>query len=290
MTNLAAYVVCKAFLLKAPAEKREALFNFLSEDDQEKLHELPLSFYQDPTEGFSSPKENLQAVHFSWLSPIFRTFSETEIRLFLACLSSEQAKGIKKSLLFTNQLNGINPAALPFLQETLWGKISVPQLLPKECLPDSPLNELLEMEPDQLLVLIDLLGMHDLAAQVKQIIETARLKKIYAALSSAEENFVKTLLHRKEVLLFKGMELQKWDGKKESLRKLIHQRGINRLAKALYRKEPSLLWYVSHLLDIERGELLLKYAAPLEHVRAQEILIGQVVELLSFIQTQKVKA
>lgn len=277
--------VCKAFLQKCPAEKRGKLFQSLSQEDQQILHELPTAFYRDPAEGFEEASANLPEIHYSWLTPLFRTFAENEVRLFLSCLTEKQAKGLKKQLLFTNHGVEVKVVARPFLQNTLWEKVADKEILPLACLPESPLNPLLEIEAGSLLNLIDFLGMHDLATQVKQTIDTARLKQIYAALSKDELAFVKTLLLSKEPLTFKIMELQKWDGKEESLRALIHQRGLNRLAKALYTPDGSLAWHISHRLDIERGELLLKLSTPLEHARGIEILTDQITEILPRIDS-----
>lgn len=282
-----AAIVCKSLLQRCPQEKREQLFRFLSQEDQAILHELPDAYYREPAEGFLTPAAELKNIHFSWFDPLFRTFSENEVRLFLSALSPEQTKGLKKLLLFSNHGAELNPSVRPFFEMTLWEKLSGKDLIPIECLPDSPLNALLTLSPASFSSLIDYLGIHDLATEVKQIIETARLKQIHAALKPNELTYLKTLLHRKEPLSFKRMEMQTWDGKNATLRALLHQRGMNRLAKALYRKEKSLLWYVSHKLDMEAGELLLKLATPLEHPRAQEILVGQVTELLTLIQTQQ---
>ncbi|MFI5333565.1 MAG: hypothetical protein ACHQT8_00155 [Chlamydiales bacterium] len=287
--NVAALTVCKAFLLKSSQEKKAGLFEKLSFEVQEGMHELATSFYGDPTAGFADEKQLLHAVHYSWLTPAFRAFSENEVKLFFAALTPEQVKGVKQQLLFSNHAPEVNSAALPFLYKTLWSKVEDEDLLPIECLPDSPLNKLLELRTEELHHLIDFLALHDLASQVKQIIDTSRLKQIYAALSPAELTFLNTLLQSKEPLSFKPMELQKWDGKKETLRTLIHQRGINRLAKALFQKEKSLLWYISHKLDIERGELLRKLATPLEHLRAHELLVSQVEEIFPLISTPKEK-
>ncbi|MBI2742732.1 MAG: hypothetical protein HYX48_02305 [Chlamydiales bacterium] len=285
--NATASIVCKAFLERSPPEKQAKLLRFLSAHDQQNLQELPVSYHKDPTEGFSTEEALLKRIHYSWLDPLFRTFSESEVGLFLSALDPLQAKGLKKLLLFSNHGASLTKLGRTFLQKTLWKRLSDEQIVPIECLPESPLNVLLELETDDLLLMISFLGLHDLGAEVKQIIETAKLKQIYAALSPSELAFLKTLLHRKEPLTFKRLDLQTWDGKKASLRQLLDQRGINRLAKALYRKEKSLLWHVSHRLDREIGEALVKLSTPLEHVRAQEILIGQVTELLPLIQTQQ---
>ena len=278
--NAAVYSVCKAFLQKSPAEKRGKLFHFLSQEGQATLHALPDEFYRDLTQGCETLQDNLHAVHFSWFAPVFRTFSENEVRLFLSALSAKQAKGLKKQLLFANHAVEVKAIAHPFFEKALWEKILHAELLPRASLPQSPLNELLEIELSALLSLIDFLGLHDLATQAKQIIDRARLKLIYDALSKEESAFLQTLLLTKETLAFKIMDLQKWDGKKETLRALIHQRGLNRLAKALYSEDRSLAWYISRRLDIERGELLMKLSTPLEHVRGVEILMNQITEIL----------
>lgn len=283
--NPAAQIVCKAFLQKCPREKQERLRRFLSPNEARALNELPHSFYRDPSQGFLSASGLLKTVHFSWFAPIFRALSENEMRLFLAALDPDQAKGVKKLLLFSNNGVNLSTPAREYIGKTLWEKVSGGEHLPMECLPETPLNALLNYEFKSLLMLIDFLGIHDLALEVKKIIETAKLKQIYAALTPSELSFLKTLLLRKEPLTFKRMELQSWDGKKSSLRMLVHQRGLNRLAKTLTGSEPALLWYVSHKLDMERGELLLKLATPLESERAQAALIEQMVEVLGLIKT-----
>lgn len=283
--SAAAQIVCKAFLLKADPSKQDALLRYLPEEQQQALAETPTTSYKDVTLGILPVEERVGAIHYSWFTPPLRSLPSNEIRLFLSALSPTQSKGVEKELLFSNELSTLSPVARTFLQKKLWEMVldKRGEILPIECLPDSSLNPLVELEYPMLLKLIDLLGLHDLAIEVRQIIETAKLKKIQAALSPQEAAFLKILLHRKEPLAFQRMGLQKWDGDRSTLRPLLHQRGLHRLAKALYGKEKSLLWHLCHRLDKERGELLMKFSTPLEHVRAQEILASQVIELLKGI-------
>src|ERR1700722_9315077 len=191
--NATAAIVCKSLLQRCPQEKREQLFRFLSQEDQIILHELPDAYYGDPAQGFSTPAAELKTIHFSWFDPLFRTFSESEVRLFLSALTPEQATGLKKLLLFSNHGAELNSSMRPFFEATLWKKISEKEQTPIECLPDSPLNALLELSPATFSSLVDYLGIHDLATEVKQIIETARLKQIHAALKPGELAYLKTL-------------------------------------------------------------------------------------------------
>lgn len=283
--NLVTASVCKAFLLRSSPELQTRLLSFLPPEELKEMEELPSTFYGDPSAGISSDEERLKMVHHSWLALNFRSLSENEVRLFLSSLSETQIKGLKKNLLFSNSLLPLNPLALPFLQSSLWEIVTGDEeILPLECLPASSLNGLLSFDAYELLTLIDLLGLHDLALEVKQVIETSKLKKISQALSPQEQAFLKELLHKKEKVSFKRMSLQKWEGDAPSLRSLLHQRGINRLAKALFTQNSSLLWYVSHKLDVERGQMLLKLAEPLEHALAAEVLAAQVEEALASIQ------
>ena len=66
----------------------------------------------------------------------------------------------------------------------------------------------------------------------------------------------------------------------------LEQRGINRLAKALYKEEPSLAWYIAHRLDADRGALLMKLCTPLDHPRAAILLSEQVTDLIQSIKNQ----
>lgn len=280
--NLAALAVCNAFLQQAAPETKERLISFFSQKELQTIQELPSSCYGNPAAGIATENERLNLVHYSWFAPYFRNFAEGEIRIFLSALNETQIKGLKKTLLFSNSLPSLNPAALPFLKESLWEMLSGGnEVLPMECLPASSLNKLLDFDAYELLSVIDMLGLHDLALEVKQIIETSKLKKISQALSSQEQAFLKELLHKKEKVSFKRMSLQKWEGDVPSLRSVLHQRGINRLAKALFGQNPSLLWYVGHKLDAERGQMLFKLAEPLEHSQAAQALAAQVEEAIA---------
>ncbi len=283
-----AATTCLAFLRKCPPETLHALMRYLPEEERENLLQTPPS-YGDPTCAAASVEAQLEEIHYSWFASFLRTLPENEIRLFLSSLSEDHAQGLKKTLLFSNQLIPLTPPAKQFFTQILFEKISadMKDLLPKECLPDAPLNALLPLSFTELLALIDFLGLRDLAGDIRQIIEKVKLKQIYAALSKEEQEFLKLLLQKKESLSFKRMELDKWDGEGETLKFLLRQRGLNRLAKALYGNHPSLIWHISRHLESSLGIALLKLCTPLEHPRAAELLTEQVVELASYLQNKK---
>ncbi len=282
MDNVAA-VVCHSFLQKCPPERQSALLNYLPSSEAAEIGELGPTL-GDPTKGFSNWDDELKKVHYSWFAPFLRTLSESDIRLFLSCLSTEQINGLKSLLLFSNHLPALSSFAAQFIKNALFEKVAPPDLLPPICLPSSSLNPLLDLSLREWTSLIDLMSMHDLSVEIRHIIDTGKLKMIYAMLSKPQHAYLKTLSHRKEPVSFKKIGLSSWNGDTDLLKQSLFQRGINRIAKALYGHHPSLIWYASHHLDIERGNTLLKLCSPLDHPRAATLLIDQVVDLVQSIK------
>ena len=97
--------------------------------------------------------------------------------------------------------------------------------------------------------------------------------------------YLKTISQKKETLSFKKMALTQWDGNPEHFKTMLHQRGINRLAKSLYGESSSLLWHLAHRLDIERANILQKLCKPLDHPQAVGVLRAQVSELIQSLKT-----
>jgi hypothetical protein len=281
-------IACHAYLQKCSPERRHALLRYLPKKEQEDLSSLPGS-YGDLTRSSWTVENQLKEIHYSWFASFLRTLPENEIRLFLSSLPEDQVLGLKKTLLFSNHLIPLTPCAEQFFRHTLYEKTTAnaKDLLPTPCLPTAPLNALLSLSFTELLKLIDFLGLRDLAGEIRQIIETVKLKQIYAALSKEEQEYLKLLLQKKEHISFKRMELGKWDGGEETLKHHLRQRGLNRLAKALYGSHPSLIWHVSHRLESHLAGILLKLCTPLEHPRATDLLTSQVVELISYLQNKK---
>jgi hypothetical protein len=278
-----AQIVWHAFLQSSPPDRQAAFLRCISPELAVEFKKIaPISL--DPRNGIEPIEEELSQVHFSWMAPFLRSLPENEIKLFLSCLTPEQIKGLKQSLLLTNALPSPSALGKTYLKKALFDLIAAPDLIPIPCLPADPLNALLELSYTEFSSLIDLLSMHDLSIEIRQIIETTKLKEIYGLLSKAQTTFLKTLLHKKEAVSFKKMGLLNWKGDRSALRAMLLQRGINRIAKALHGHNPSLLWHLSHRLDFEKGQLLINLCTPLDHPRASALLSEQVVELINALK------
>ncbi len=278
-------VFLKAFLEHCSPTERASLVNYLSPVEKNVLEKLPKT-YGNPLRDIETPEMTLRRIHPSWISPFLRTLSEKEIGIFLASLNPAQAQAVAKDLLYAGKLPSLSPLGKEFLQKTLLGYLTaeIDDLLPLACLPESPLNALLDLKNEIFNLSLDFLGLHDLSVDIRQIIEKNKLRKINEALTAHQLNYLKILLQSSEPVAFAKMGLANWNDDKEKLKSLIRQRGANRLAKALYGQDPSLVWYLLHNLDFERAFLVKKLISPLENARAVQILIGQILEFITYIR------
>jgi len=262
------------------------LLHSLSPFLRSEVESLP-STYKDLTQGIESDQTNLSAIHPSWFSPILRSLPSKEIVFFLGATATGQRAALKKELLLKGMEPTLKQKAKIFLQKKLWQKIADKgDLLPIECLPASRLNFFLAFTQEQIFLFANALGMHDLALEIRQIIDTTKLKQIHKALSPMQERYLKTLILKKEPLAFTPMGLIKWDGNEEALKQQILQRGFNRLAKALFKENSSFLWYFLHRLDPHPASLFQKLSTPLEHPQAIEILTHQIEELALWMKKE----
>ena len=278
-----ALIVWHSFLHTAPPDQQSSLLRCISPELAQELQAIPPPS-TDLHHGFEPVEDEISKIHYSWFSPFLRSLPESEIKLFLSSLTPEQMKGLKQSLLLSNTLPTPSPIAKTYLKQTLFDMIAIEDLVPVACLPADPLNALIDLSSTEISSLIDLLSMHDLSIEIRHVIETSKLKEIYGLLSKAQTTFLKTLLHKKEAVSFKKMGLLAWNGDREALRSMLLQRGLNRIAKSLYERSPSLLWHVAHRLDAEKGQLLIKLCTALDHPKASALLGDQVVELIGALK------
>ncbi|NGX37383.1 MAG: hypothetical protein K1000chlam2_00537 [Chlamydiae bacterium] len=277
-----ALIVCKGFIDRCQPPMQSGLSQLLSSEDQAKLQQVPPLVTLEPE---LLKWDLLDHIHFSWLAPYLRTLAESEIRLFLSTLAKEQSQGLQKILGFENHFPHLTKTSKSALRKVLYAQVTQNQdLVPIAFLPDHPMNRLLQLSPTVLRKLIRFLGLHDLSFEMRQIISTKELKTIFNALPKHEGGFLGTLMLHQEPLVFKRLFLQKWDGSKENLLKLLDERGLHRLAHVLYRASESLLWYVTHRLEMHQGNILLKYKEKPAHARAEDILTGQVKKILEFLK------
>ncbi len=281
----AALMVCKGFLDRCPADLQSELLSLLPRNEQLDIGELPPIM---PLQSANLSWDLLDHVHFTWIAPYLRTLTENEIRLFLAALSKPQMHGLESLLGFGNHLPELTHLSKRCLRAHLHQMVIQNQeLVPYAFLPDHPLNYLLSLPSSVFERIIPFLGLHDLAFEMRQIIATAALKKLFSSLPKKEGEYLNTLLLHREPLTFKRLFLEKWDGTHEHLQKIIEERGLYRFALALYGSDPSLIWTVTRRLNMHLGTSLLKYNEKPIHARAEQIIADQINKIVLFLKPEE---
>ncbi|MDP1608547.1 MAG: hypothetical protein Q8L98_04445 [Chlamydiales bacterium] len=268
-------IVLQAFLGKLPPEKREKLETFLPEE----LRYSP----QEETHSNKEPSKDLfEQIHWSWFLPTLKTYAEKEQQCFLAALPKDVADNISASLHITPLSEPLTQSANSYLLGLLKSSLipSSADLLPQEYLPASPLNQLLSITKKQFIELLQLLGLHDLAVELRQIVDTKTLKKLHSFITEKEHKRIKELSSYQKNSLSPRQLLDRWDGEEESLRILLHRRGLIRLGAALQSQHPDLIWHICHQLDIGRGSSLLKLCSQETPSTLSESIFQEIDDLI----------
>lgn len=196
-------------------------------------------------------------IHYSWFSEILEDYPNPVKPFFLAALTPEQSAGLQKMLSLEGKQT-ILPLLRPFLLQILRRAMLDVDLLPAQLLPPSALNQLLALNRRQLLHLIDFLGLHDLAADLRQVVDKELLKKIHQALTADQLQFLQYCSKQPLKWVPPKIGLVAWDGSKQQLNRLLHHRGLIRLARAVVQEDPSFRWHLVHHLDTGRAKIIQK--------------------------------
>lgn len=208
----------------------------------------------------SNPLNILEEIHYSWLIPILQNEKSSMQTLFLACLGPDIGSKLSKALNIPAPSFKIQGLLQNYFLSFLLKKVETkkrPQ--PLSWLAKSHLSPLFSLSKSHIILLIDYLGLFDLAHDIRNIVDKKLLKRIYDILSDKEQKFIKAILHQKEKYPSQSLNLEFWDGDKEKLFRLLHHRGMLRMAVALSGSSDDFIWHFIHKLDSGRGTKLMKY-------------------------------
>lgn len=242
---------------------------------------------QDIAAPFISPEQHVEAIHYSWFVPPIASEVPDRQNIFIAALPPKQAEGVIKLLRKKPKPVEMAPSYKQLLLSLLLSKIVDSSLLPLAYLPQNELSSLALLSKDQLIAVIDYLGLYDLAAEIRQLVNKNQLKYIYAALNPKQHQFLRMCLQQKEKITTPRLHLEQWQGDSAQLIKLLHPRGLARFGKALYSQHPHFIWHISHKLDVGRGARIENYALQEEKAGVVYTLVSQVMNVVNFLQKSK---
>lgn len=270
--------VLKAILNRYPAATKE-IERFLPKAEKERLDAMPS--FSPATDVEELPL--LDRVHWSWLLPTLEPLTARDQKLFISALPPHAKENLCRELHIkmppAEELGRtVREFAVQTLEVSLTGEPA--EILPVYFLPPTQLKPLLDLDKKQLVELIDSLSLIDLAVELRQIVETKILKKIYSFLSEEEKKSLKKVAHVKQPFTVSRLPLDKWDGEEKSFRLLLHKRGLARFSAALSTQHPDFIWYICHQLDIGRGRALAKLSESEAAKLASIPIIHQIEEML----------
>lgn len=257
----------------------------LSKEDVEELQKHQVASF-DPQLALASPAERLIGIHYSWLTPILQQSAEPLRSLLLASLPQKQRGQLCRLLQHVPPKKTPPAKVRSYLLNQLAAQIIPLDLLPVAYLPTTPLSPLAKLSKDELIQLIDYLGLRDLAEALRSVVNKKLLQAVNSCLQATELQLLKNYLQQREQLKVPKLVFDKWDGKRDSLRLLYHQRGLARLAKALAGQQREIIWHVMHHLDHRRAMAVESQRPPEAIPGVTPILVHQTVSILEFLKRQ----
>ncbi len=278
------WIMLKA-LLNHFHHSEDSLLRYLPPEDAAGVRSQKIAF-DNAAVALQQPKDFVEKIHYSWLLPALKKLPAPLHNTLLAVLPEGHSSKLGLLLKQTPVDTGASFAdpVRVFLLNTLYKHVKPAEILPVEFLPQTSLSELANWNKQQLIELIDILGLYDLAEEMRYIIDQKRVKQFYTHLSKKQKPFLRECLHQKEKITATPLNLKLWDGSRRTLERLLHQRGIVRLGKALCGQHPDLLWYIKHILDVGRGAALEKHYSPQALPGVTPVLIQQVLNAIKYLE------
>lgn len=262
----------------------EPLLRFLPEPLAEEVR------HQESNSSEFSPllvpsAEMLGRVHYSWLIPIVQKLPARAQASLLRALPAKQAKPLSRHLKIDLHGEPLAPVLQTFMVRLAHQNLpDSKNILPIEYLPPTPLSTLAGYNKQELVELVNYLGIHDLAEEIRSVVDTRKLKGVYSCLSVKEQQYLKYCMHLKEKFSAPSLGLEKWGGDCNKMKAALQVRGLIRLGKALSGEHPDLIWHIAHILDTGRGVALSKYYAKKPVGGLTPALANQVTTLIGILK------
>lgn len=261
---------------------------FISQLPQETADALQQHTTQvtNPAAALCFADQALAQIHFSWFIPALQQYVDSLRPVVVACLPKPQQQHLCRQLQISLPKSKQAPAAQRYLLNDLAKRMHVTEACPVAFIPEGPLTSLAFLSKDKLVLLIDYLGLRDLAETLRPVVDNRLLQAVHRCLNPAEMQLLRAYLHQRDKLKVSKLDFAKWDGQRDSLRLMYHQRGLARLAKALASESPDLRWHIYRHLDQRRAEMLEKLGQAQDPPLLTQTLRLQVVAILEFLQRQ----
>lgn len=196
----------------------------------------------------------LLVIHYSWIETVLKdcpsAFQAAIINVLPSIVSDKLAARLNLEISSSTSYSNF---ATMFLLNELKNMMYPANITDEIFLPVSPINILLYLKVKSRTDLINLLGLYDLAQELRFIVDQSKLKEINDILTEKERLFLNYCISHPlkygEIRQF----IASWNGSEHTLKHHIHKQGLIFLGRALAQEDGSFLWHLLRRLDIGRA-------------------------------------
>lgn len=235
----------------------------------------------------NSATDILLTIHPQWIVDAIKSFEEKKQESILAALPPAVCTPVCELGKWTEPASHIRSDYVQPILKGLLSHLQDPTYLPLPAVPTGPLSPLLNLQPQQLIFIVEGMGLRDLAEIVRGTVDKKFLHSIYSCLNAQEQRLLRLYIQQKERLKTPPLVLKAWDGNKASLKSLYRERGLMRFARALYGQPSGFLWHLLHHFPPQEAKEIQKQMqqrAPQTTVSA--LLTQQLLGIIEFLQRQ----
>lgn len=275
------WMMMRVFINRYNKTAGDALLKFLPQEERQFVLDQEIHS-TDLNPILHQPEKLIKQMHHSWLQPLVAKFPTHLHPVIAASLSTEQATGLRMHL----PAPTISHPVKTFIINQIYQLLNEVDRLPFDYLPDTELSPLIKWTKAQIVTLVDFLGLHDLATEMRQIVNQQHLKNIYTCLTPKQFHYLKICLQQKDRLVAPKLGIDPSKKDCERLKQILHRRGLIRFAKGLAGQHPDLIWYLAHKLDTGRGKFLMNEFDKAKVSNVTPILKSQILNLMNFLKTE----
>lgn len=279
------WVVLRALLGHFHPDGAEGVLSSLSQEEVQKVLSQEISSDQ-VNSLLLQPAEIIGDMHYSWLEKSLERFPESLQPFLVSALPQTHQEGLVKRKGFNNAPQGVSSFVRRFLLKTIYQQLGAKDVLPLSLLPEQPLSPFVHLNKEEMLDVMDLLGLYDIASEVRMVIDKKILKQLYKSLSKKKQQYLRKILNRQDKVSSPPMGLDQWGGNEEKLGRELHRRGMIRLGKALSGMDSQLFWHISHRLDTGRSAFISRYRGDKEEGVTRSLGL-QVLSAINFHKQYK---
>ncbi len=143
-----------------------------------------------------------------------------------------------------------------FCRDRLLARSSLFEMASKSAILNSKFLWILSLSHKELLHIVDLIGMIDVAEEVRQTVDKKELQTLFSFFQESQLRYVKSLLYTQSKVEKRPVHIMqkiRAGTPHRSIRSDLHKTGLLRFAEALRNESALFLWHVIHMFDMPRG-------------------------------------